>query len=143
MLELRHHPADHDLQADHRGDRGEHALQRALALVAPGAGHQPVHEGEEGEVAPALGELRHQIIGADQGQEDRPDRHGGEGGEQGPVALIAIPAAQLEHRQRPVERGGDDMAPEDEEAGHRTPAASGQSTTRAVWRRIRTSRKGE
>ena len=108
-----------------------------------GAGHQSVHEGKEGEVASALGELRHEAVLADQSQEDRPDRHGGEGREQRPVARIAIPAAQLEDGERPVKRGGGDMAPEDEEGGHRAPAPSGQSTTRAVWRRMRTSRKGE
>ena len=78
--ELRHHPADHDLQPDHAGDRGEDGLQRALAAGFAGAGHQPVHEGEEGEVARALGELGEQVVGAEQGEEDRPHRHRGEGG---------------------------------------------------------------
>ena len=66
--EFGHHPADHDLQPDHPGDRGEHALHPALPRPLGRGGDQPVHEGEEGEVARALGELGEQAVGADAGR---------------------------------------------------------------------------
>ena len=101
---------------------------------------QAVHERKEGEVAAALGELGEEGIGAEQGEEDRPHRHRREGGDQRPVAGIAAPVPQLEDRERAVERRGEEMAPQGDERGHRAP--SGQITTRAVWSRIRRSRKG-
>jgi hypothetical protein len=138
--EARQYAGNDDLKPDHRRDSRVDDPHRPVPLVVGGALHDPVHEGEEGEVAGALRKPGREVPGPEQGNENGPGRHHREGGDERPVAAVAVPVPELPDCQRPEQHGCERVAPEADESDHRAP--SGHSTTRTVWRRINMSRKG-